>query len=234
MSGNADPKSNGVSDDATEASQAHGSSTGKNGGGSYILLFLIIGLALGIVVGWGVFPKLLYSKKSQPIDFNHKLHLEEVGGDCESCHFFREDGSFSGAPTLAQCIDCHSEQLGESENETRFVEQYVAKEREVPWLIYARQPDCVFFSHAAHVYGAEMECAVCHGDMAETESLRPYEENRLSGYSRDIWGHNIAGLKRNTWDRMKMSDCAGCHAEQADIHDSSVQTQKDACFVCHK
>ena len=232
MSGNTDPKSNGASEDALPASPSGATDANKNGGGAYIFMFLIIGLALGMVAGWVVFPKVLYSKKNQPIDFNHKLHLEEVG-DCESCHFFREDGSFSGAPKLAQCIDCHSEQLGESDNEALFIDQYVAKNREVPWLIYARQPDCVFFSHAAHVHGAKMECETCHGDMARTESLRPYEENRLSGYSRDIWGKNPAGLKRNTWDRMKMDDCAKCHAT-AGIHDSSVQTGRDACFVCHK
>lgn len=232
MSGNTDPKSNGASEDAHPASPSDAPGAQKNGGGSYIFMFLIIGLALGMVVGWVVFPKVIFSKKNQPIDFNHKLHAEEVG-ECESCHFFREDGSFSGVAKLAQCIDCHSEQLGESDDEALFIDQYVAKDREVPWLIYARQPDCVFFSHAAHVYGAKMECETCHGDMGETESLRPYEENRLSGYSRDIWGKNLVGLKRNTWDRMKMDDCAECHAG-AGIHDSSVQTGRDACFVCHK
>jgi hypothetical protein len=41
-----------------------------------------------MVVGWAVFPKVLYSKKSQPIDFSHAMHLEEVDNGCESCHFF--------------------------------------------------------------------------------------------------------------------------------------------------
>ena len=186
-----------------------------------------------MVVGWVIFPKVLYSKKSQPVDFNHKLHLEEVDDSCQSCHFFRQDGTFSGAPRLEQCIDCHDEILGESENEALFYTQYVAKEREVPWLVYSRQPDCVFFSHAAHVYGANLDCKTCHGDIGNSETLRPYEENRISGYSRDIWGKSIGGFKHNTWDRMKMDDCAECH-ETAGIHDSSVQTGRDACFVCHK
>jgi hypothetical protein len=202
--------------------------------GPYILLFFIIGIALSMVVGWGVFPKVLYSQKSQPFDFNHKLHVELVGDSCQSCHFFRDDGSFSGVPRLAQCLACHEEMQGRSPDETMFVEQYVAKGREVPWRVNARQPDCVFFSHAAHVYGAKMECTNCHGAIGESESLKPYEENRLTGYSRDIWGRSIAGFKQNTWDRMKMDDCAQCHQEAADIHDSSVQTGRDACFVCHK
>ncbi len=123
-----------------------------NGAAGTITLFFIIGLVASLVLGWVIFPQLLYSKKKQPIDFNHALHNELVEASCESCHFFRQDGTYSGVPTLAQCIDCHEEVQGESEEEEKFVSQYVAKGREVPWLVYARQPDCVFFSHIAHVF----------------------------------------------------------------------------------
>ena len=204
-----------------------------NGQGGPIILFFIIGLIASLVAGWILFPQLLYSRKKQPIDFNHVIHVETVDESCESCHFFREDGSFSGVPRLEQCVDCHEEAQGEDPNEITFVEEYVAKGKEVPWLIYSKQPDCVFFSHASHVMGAEIECAVCHGNIGESEHSRIYAENRLTGYSRDIWGKNIAGLKTHTSDRMKMDDCAECHKE-AKESTSSVQTKKDACFVCHK
>ena len=211
------------------------SSGGKDtGAGGLIILFFIIGFAGSMVLGWVIFPKLLYSQKEQPFNFSHALHVEEVDDGCQSCHFFREDGSFNGIPRIEQCVDCHEEPMGESEDEAVFVEQYISQGREVPWLAYSRQPDCVFFSHAAHVIGAEMDCATCHGDHGETESLRPYEYNRITTYSRDIWGHNIAGIAKNTWDRMKMDDCAKCHKEAGVIHTSSVQTERDACFVCHK
>jgi hypothetical protein len=227
MSSNEDPKPK----DVTE--EAHSSSPEGGGGVAHIILFFLIGLTLMMVVGWMIFPKVLYSKKSQPFDFNHKLHLEQVDDGCQSCHFFRKDGTFSGVPRLAQCVDCHEDVIGESKNEAIFVEQYVQKDREVPWHVYARQPDCVFFSHAAHVKGAEMDCVTCHGHTGTSESLKPYEENRITGYSRDIWGHNIAGIKHNSWDRMKMDDCAACHKESG-VHKSSAQTGRDACFVCHK
>lgn len=197
-----------------------------------ILLFFIVGVVASLIIGWAVFPKLLYSKKNQPIDFNHKLHLGEVEEGCQSCHFLREDGSFSGIPKLASCMECHEEVQGEDPNEKKFVEEYVQKEREVDWLVYARQPDNVFFSHAAHIKMAKIECSVCHGHTGTSESSRVYEANRLTGYSRDIWGKNIAGIKKNTWDRMKMDDCADCHAEAG--KKSSAQTVREACFVCHK
>lgn len=198
-----------------------------------IILFFIIGLAVSLVIGWVVFPKLLYSKKKQSVDFNHALHAEQVENGCESCHIFREDGSFAGVPKLAQCSNCHQEVQGDSPNEKVFVEEYVSEGKEVPWLIYSKQPDCVFFSHTVHVKKAKMECAVCHGGIAKSTSLKQYEQNRITGYSRDIWGKSIAGIKENSWDRMKMDDCAKCHEKETGKK-SSVQTGKEACFACHK
>jgi hypothetical protein len=204
-----------------------------SGAGGTITLFFIIGLVASLVLGWVIFPQLLYSKKKQPIDFNHALHNELVEESCESCHFFREDGTYSGVPKLAQCIDCHEEVNGEDPEEEKFVTQYVAKGREVPWLVYARQPDCVFFSHIAHVKMGQMDCVTCHGHIGESESLKVYEANRITGYSRDIWGKNIAGIKWNSWDRMKMDDCSECH-QRDNVNQGSVQTAKGGCFVCHK
>ncbi len=235
----------------------------RNGAGGTIFLFFIVGFAVSLVVGWVAFPKLLYSQKRQPIDFNHALHVELVEEGCRSCHYFREDGSFSGAPGLAECIDCHTSVNGADPEEEKFVTRYVATGKEVPWLIYAKQPPCVFFSHAAHVNAAKMNCTACHGHIGESTELPVYEENRITGYSRNIWGKSIAGLKENSWDRMKMDDCAECHAKKAPFgtevpaedsvfrqfketaavafpsagiadRGSSVQTEKDACFVCHK
>ena len=202
-------------------------------GPGFIILFFIIGMALSLMTGWLLFPKLLYSQKKQPFDFNHAIHNNLVDNGCQSCHFFREDGTYAGVPKLAQCIDCHEEVQSESPDEAVFVNQYVAKGKEVPWLIYARQPDCVFFSHAAHVKAGGMDCVTCHGHIGESTSLKVYEENRITGYSRDIWGKNIAGLKKNTWDRMKMDDCAACHLKNG-VNQTSVQTGKGPCFVCHK
>ena len=198
----------------------------EGGFSASIVLFFIAGFAASLLVGWVVFPKLLYSQKKQPFNFSHVTHADAVDEGCESCHFFREDGTYQGVPTLAQCVDCHEDVQGETKDEKIFVEKYVANEKEVPWLVYSRQPDCVFFSHAAHVKKAGMECVTCHGPMGEAESLPVYEENRLTGYSRDIWGRNIAGIKKNSWDRMKMDDCADCHQKETG--------HKGYCFECHK
>ena len=200
------------------------------------ILFFFLGLIAALAVGWGVFPQLLYSQKTQPFDFNHKFHVAQTG-DCATCHSFRADGTFAGVPTIDRCLDCHDPSSGVPEgadkDETIFYRDYLTKYREVPWHVYARQPANVFFSHAAHVLKAKENCVECHGDIGSSTHLRPYEENRISGYSRDIWGYSISGIKTHPWDRMKMDDCSACH-QKNHVDQDSAQTGKGACFVCHK
>ncbi len=214
------------------AATASGQGEKKDGAGGPIILFFILGLLCSLVVGWIFVPESFYYTKAQPIDFSHAVHNELVDNGCQSCHFFRADGSYSGAPRLTQCIECHQEANSDDPDEIRFVEEFVKKGREVPWLVYARQPACVFFSHAAHVKLGNLDCVTCHGHIGESDSLRPYQGNRISGYSRDIWGTNPLGIKRNPWDRMKMDDCAECHVETG-VSSGSVQTQRNGCLVCH-
>jgi hypothetical protein len=231
-------KANQISSEAQDqklTSPKSDAATPQSGDGAAgpITLFFVLGLLASLVLGWVIFPQLLYSSKEQPIQFNHSLHNETVDDGCESCHFFREDGTFSVVPQLAQCIDCHEEIQGENPEEEKFVTQYIEKGREVPWLVYSRQPDCVFFPHVAHVKMASMDCVTCHGPIGETESLKVYQANRITGLSRDIWGKSIAGFKKNSWDRMKMDDCSECH-QRENVNQNSVQTRKGGCFVCHK
>lgn len=245
-----DDKTKEIADDAGQTPPP-GAETDENSDIGFPTLFFIFGFALALIFGWIIFPELLYSKKNQPINFNHALHNELVDNGCESCHFLREDGTYAGVPTNAQCIKCHDEVQGDTRDELILVEDYISKDREVPWLIYSKQPDCVFFSHAAHIKLAEMECAVCHGDIGESTSLKPYRENRITGYPKDIWGKNKnimnllsvknilqgAGLmdedRMGPVDGMKMDDCAECHIKETG-RKTSVQTQKDGCLVCHK
>jgi hypothetical protein len=202
------------------------------------LIYFLAGLIPALIVGWVLFPMALYSKQPQPVSFNHAIHSNpDIGieGDteverCLYCHGFRDDGTFAGIPRLEKCTECHDDPespLGEDPEEERFLKQYVAEEKEIPWFSYYRQPDCVYFSHVAHVRMGELDCGACHGDHGKKEELPAYQRNRLTGYSINIWGKNITGYKSNTWDRMKMDDCAECHTLKG-------HEENNACFVCHK
>jgi hypothetical protein len=204
------------------------------------LAYFLVGLLPALFIGWILFPMALYSKQKQPINFSHELHLDPlvvdtIVGDTEQerclyCHAFRADGTFTGIPKIESCMECHDDPeypLGESINEEKLLKEYVAKEKEIPWLVYSKQPDNVYFSHIAMVKMGELACETCHGDHAKSDQLPVYKKNRLTGYSINIWGKHITGLKFNTWDRMKMDDCADCHTEMG-------FEENNACFVCHK
>lgn len=215
----------------SDMSQEGGREKGNTKGGCTVRGVLVgcipfvAGLVLALIVGWWVYPTLLFAKKEQPIAFNHQVHLVKAGMACSDCHTLRDDGSFRGVPTTAECATCHSAVQGNSPNEKRFVEEYVKQGKEVPWFIYQKQPANVYFSHAAHSIEscntchdfAPMElCSLCHIDVARTTTPPPGYENRLTGYSADT---------------MKMDRCERCHAYPDHLNKTNAN---NACFVCHK
>ncbi|MFP4167745.1 MAG: menaquinone reductase multiheme cytochrome c subunit QrcA [Desulfonatronovibrionaceae bacterium] len=174
---------------------------------SWIVLPFLVGFVGVLILGWWVFPKVLYSEKSQPISFSHKVHVEDEMMDCFECHDYREDGSYAGFPTTYDCAGCHMDVLGDDPAEEKFVEEYVYPDKEVPWKVYQKQPDNVYFSHIAH---EDFDCTECHPDVGQSDSPPKYRENRLTGYSEDT---------------MKMWKCERCHAQNG---------VSNACYICHK
>jgi hypothetical protein len=132
-------------------------------------------------------------RAEQPISFNHLKHVEELGLECDSCHEFYREETFSGLPEAETCEFCHAEAQGETAEEARLV-QLLEEGKPLEWQSLFRQPSHVFFTHRRHVVMAEVECDVCHGDIGSTE--RPPE-----------WVH-----------LMTMDDCVECHErEQAGV-----------------
>lgn len=189
-------------------------------------LFLVAGLGAALVGGWVGLPLFLYQSVEQPLQFSHETHTgEAVGMACSDCHGFLPDGRFAGVPGTELCTNCHQEPVGESPEERRLVEEYVLPNREIPWLVRSRQPDHVHFSHAEHVTLARLRCEMCHGPHGQSSESRALEVNRLSGYSRDIWGRSITRLRRDSWEGKKMSDCSACHEAMG---------VRESCLDCHK
>jgi hypothetical protein len=166
------------------------------------------GLIVALIGGWIVFPNLLFSQKTQPINFSHLVH-EEQGSSCEDCHSFRTDGTYTGIPKIEKCKECHESQVGQTEDERILVEEYIEKGKEIPWRIYAWQPDNVYFSHAPHS-AKGVDCVECHRSVAKEQKLPVFKENRLTGYSLQT---------------MTMEKCENCHADRGVTNE---------CEMCHK
>lgn len=160
----------------------------------FILLAVLLLLAVGVAVSLAPTPV------SQPIAFNHRLHVEDVGSECTDCHLYAKTGVRATIPNLELCADCHEEAQTESPQEALLVEQIQANEpirwRKVYWV-----PDHVFFSHRRHTAIASIECETCHGDVGAREEPVTRREVRLS-MNQCMECHDEAGAS---------NDCLLCH-----------------------
>jgi menaquinone reductase, multiheme cytochrome c subunit len=170
----------------------------------------LAGAVLAVAAGWTAVPRVVNKTRLQPVDFSHKVHAEKAGAKCEDCHALREDGSFAGLPTLEKCSGCHAAAMGSTAAEKRFIDEYVTPAREPVWASYARQPENVWFPHAAHVKRGSLKCAECHGTIESSDSLPRHREDRISGYSSEVMGMNA---------------CIDCHRKNKLEH---------SCLDCHK
>lgn len=184
-----------------------------------------VGALAALAAGWAAFPHAIYKTERQPVDFSHKVHADKAGQKCDDCHSFRADGTFAGIPSLDKCAGCHAAPMGTTAAEKSFIDQYVTPNHEPQWFDYARQPQNVWFSHTTHVKLGGLKCESCHGAMGDSDSLRPYQEDRISGYSRDIWGRPVVRAAFRTEGGMKMDDCVACHRQRGFTH---------SCLDCHK
>lgn len=186
----------------------------------------LLGAAAVIALGWVVFPYIIYKPINQPIQFSHFTHTaDDIGLKCEGCHTFDQDGRFNGIPSIEKCRSCHAKPMGVSRDEDLLVNNYVQTGHEIPWIIYSKQPQNVFFSHATHVKLGKLDCQVCHFGQAYSQNLRPAYVSRISGYSLDIFGKDLLNLPSTPSLGMRMDDCSNCH------HERGVQ---ESCIDCHK
>ena len=102
----------------------------------------------------------------QPIAFDHRRHVEEVGLECTECHRYATSQARATIPNIEVCGDCHAEAMTDSPEEARVV-LHIEEGEPIPWRKVYWVPDHVFFSHRRHTAIAEIECATCHGEVAE-------------------------------------------------------------------
>jgi menaquinone reductase, multiheme cytochrome c subunit len=125
----------------------------------------------------------------QPISFNHRKHVKDNDLACSTCHEYYEKEGFSGLPTSEICASCHLEPQGKSEEERKLVRLLKAG-APLDWKPLFLQPPHVYYSHRRHVMTAKIDCAVCHGGIAQTAFPPPQVR------------------------KLKMADCIGCHKKR--------------------
>ncbi len=157
--------------------------------GSVLLMVLVLA---GLMTG--------ESPETQPIAYNHYLHVEENAMECRDCHMYAEDNARASIPNIEVCRDCHEDAMSDKEAEVTLI-NYITENTRIPWKQIYSVPDHAYFSHRRHVKLGELDCTVCHGEVGKlsTPVTEPYVEVTMD-WCMDC--HESSGIS---------IDCSACH-----------------------
>jgi hypothetical protein len=161
-------------------------------------VIVLLTAATGYAVGRALFRPS--ERVSQPVAFNHRLHVTDLEIDCDLCHEHVQTGHHAGLPRLTTCLECHEEPLTEAPEEQKLIELGQSEDT-ITFRKRFRIADHTLYSHARHVGEAGLECETCHGGIAATTTP---PERPLVRVTMDmcIDCHESSGVS---------SDCTRCH-----------------------
>jgi len=152
-----------------------------------------------LVIVWAVFGS--HSNIIQPIEYNHKIHIETVELICSDCHITVETMPTATIPNIELCEGCHyDEPMTESPEEAKLI-KYIEESKQIPWQRIYSVPDHVYFSHKRHVVIGELACYECHGHVEESSKPSPYP----------IWLPSMDNCIDCHKQLKVTSDCLSCH-----------------------
>lgn len=105
----------------------------------------------------------------QPIPFNHRFHVSEIGMQCAYCHGGTESSATAVVPALATCMGCHR-LVGSQLEPIQDLRGYSERGEAVPWEQVYKVPDFVQFPHNAHIRN-DLTCTECHGAVEEMDRV---------------------------------------------------------------
>ncbi len=134
-------------------------------------------------------------RPEQPIAYNHQVHMEKNGMECQYCHSGVTNSNFATIPSVDLCMGCHKAVKTESP-EIQKLKGYYDRGEPVPWVPVNNLPEHVRFSHKRHLK-AGVSCQNCHGQVQKMAVVE-----RVSS--------------------LKMGFCVSCHRENGASFDCSV------------
>jgi hypothetical protein len=133
-----------------------------------IVLTLVALAVLSLPVGLMIYVRTPYDQQrnsaiEQPVQFDHRHHVEDDGIECLYCHSGAERSASAGVPSTEVCMGCHAQVWSQSQL-LKTVRVSFYTDKPIPWVRVHDLPDYVHFDHSVHV-SAGVECRQCHGDV---------------------------------------------------------------------
>lgn len=132
-----------------------------------VIALMIIGVSVVAAVTYYFTPK--YTRvgymPTQPVEYNHYLHVEQLGLDCRYCHSYVDQSSHANVPDAATCMNCHTQVKSDSPQLAPIRASYESGQP-VEWVRIHQVPDYVYFDHSVHV-NRGISCVECHGNVNE-------------------------------------------------------------------
>lgn len=136
-------------------------------------------------------------KPQQPIQYSHKLHVDQLGIECQYCHFGVSKSPYATLPAVETCMGCHK-QVRTERPEIKKLAKYYDEGRPVEWEPVNNLPEHVQFNHERHIK-AGFGCQNCHGLVQKMEVVEKVSSLKM-GFCVSCHRENGASI-----------DCGTCH-----------------------
>jgi len=167
----------------------------------------------------------------QPVPYSHRLHVGQLGMDCQYCHTAVQVSAHANIPATQTCMNCHN-QIQTASLKLLLVRESWATGASIEWVKVHHLPDYAHFSHAIHINNG-VGCETCHGRIDEMEVvaqveplsmgwclechrqpelyLRPNDKVTTMGYVQpaDFVARNLE--RRRAEDIQPPTNCSACH-----------------------
>lgn len=113
----------------------------------------------------------------QPIPFNHRFHVREIGMQCAYCHDGVQVSPMAPIPSVDLCMGCHRI-VGSQHEAIQDLRGYYERGEPVPWERVYKVPDFAHFPHNAHLRN-EIACSECHGPVEDMDRVYKYSSLKM-------------------------------------------------------
>ncbi len=198
--------------------------------------FIIIGIVVVLMPVASIGYFLLPSPIVQPIQLNHKIHLENEPPEgqekitCKTCHKYYDTRIVAGRPYIQTCLSCHttSSEKKEKKPEMDKLLEFGKRGEEIFWKRIYDLPDHVFFSHRRHTSVPQNSPK---GEEAESRKEHKDEEGGNQGREPikcEVCHGPIADTVTpppTPLNEITMEFCINCHNQEHVTVD---------CIACHR